>query len=253
MPAKKRPSLFVIDGSNNVYRSYYAIRNLTNSAGMATNAVYGFVQMLRKLLKDHEPDCIAVAFDEGKETARTAQYEDYKKDRKPMPDDLSVQIPLVYEALDGLRIPVIRSTEWEADDFIGSLACTARDRGYDVVIATSDKDFFQLVGNGIRLYHTGREVLYDAKGVEEAFGLPPEKVIDVMAIWGDAIDNIPGVPGIGEKGAKGLIQQFGSLDGVYGNLDQIKKAAQRKALEEGREKAYLSRDLAKIKCDLDLN
>ncbi|HEX6161695.1 MAG TPA: DNA polymerase I, partial [Thermoanaerobaculia bacterium] len=251
MPAK-RPTLFIIDGSNNVYRSYYAIRGLTNSSGLATNAVYGFVTTLRKLLKDFEPDCIAVAFDEGRETARTSQYEDYKKDRKPMPDDLVVQIPLVYDVLEGFHIPVIRSTEWEADDFIGSLACNARDRGYEVVIATSDKDFFQLVGNGVKLFHTGREVLYDEKGVEEAFGLPPEKVVDVMAIWGDAIDNIPGVPGIGEKGAKALIQQFGSLDAVYENLDQIKKAAQRKALEENRDKAFLSRELARIKCDLTL-
>src|SRR5687767_7592599 len=248
----KRPSLFIIDGSNNIYRSYYAIRNLTNSSGFATNAVYGFVTTLRKLLKDNNPDCIAVAFDEGQETARTSQFADYKKDRKPMPDDLVVQVPLVYEVLDGFRIPVIRSIEWEADDFIGSLACTARDRGYDVVIATSDKDFFQLVGDGIRLYHTGREVMYDAKGVDEAFGLPPEKVVDVMAIWGDAIDNIPGVPGIGEKGAKGLIQQFGSLEGVYENLEQVGKPAMRKKLEEHREKAFLSRELAKIKCDLDL-
>ena len=253
MAKAKRPSLFIIDGSNNVYRSYYAIRNLTNSAGLSTNAVYGFVTTLRKLLKDHDPDCIAVAFDEGRETARTTQFADYKKDRKPMPDDLVVQIPLVYEVLEGFHIPVIRSTEWEADDFIGSLACSARDRGYDVVIATSDKDFFQLVGDGIRLYHTGRETLYDTKGVEDAFGLPPEKVVDVMAIWGDAIDNIPGVPGIGEKGAKVLIQQFGSLDGVYENLDQIKKAAQRKALEDNRDKAYLSKELARIKCDLDLD
>jgi DNA polymerase I len=252
MPRQKRSTLFIIDGSNNIYRSYYAIRNLTNSAGMATNAVYGFVQMLRKLLKDHQPECIAVAFDEGRETARTAQFEDYKKDRKPMPDDLVVQVPLVYEVLEGFRIPVIRSSEWEADDFIGSLACAARDRDFDVVIATSDKDFFQLVGEGIRLYHTGREVMYDAAGVTEAFGLPPEKVVDVMAIWGDAIDNIPGVPGIGEKGAKALIQQFGSLDGLYENLDEVKKASQRKALEENREKAYLSRALATIKCDLDL-
>jgi DNA polymerase-1 len=251
MPAKKRPSLFIIDGSNNVYRSYYAIRHLTNSSGFATNAVYGFVTTLRKLLKDHNPDCIAVAFDEGQETARTSTFADYKKDRKPMPDDLSVQIPFVYDVLDGFRIPVIRASEWEADDFIGSLACSARDRGYDVVIATSDKDFFQLVGDGIKLYHTGREVLYDAKGVEEAFGLPPEKVVDVMAIWGDAIDNIPGVPGIGEKGAKSLIQQFGSLDAVYENLEQT-KGALRKKLEEHKDKAYLSRDLARIKCDLDL-
>ncbi|MGZ8853137.1 MAG: 5'-3' exonuclease, partial [Thermoanaerobaculia bacterium] len=251
--AKKKPTLFIIDGSNNVYRSYYAIRNLTNSAGLATNAVYGFVQMLRKVLKDHKPDNIAVAFDEGQETKRSEQFEDYKKDRKPMPDDLSVQIPFVYEVLDGLRIPVIRASEWEADDFIGSLAFAARDRGYNVTIATSDKDFFQLVGEGISFYHTGREVMYDAKGVEEAFGLPPEKVVDVMAIWGDAIDNIPGVPGIGEKGAKSLIQQFGSLEGVYENLDQIKRASQRKSLEDNRQKAFMSRDLAKIKCDLDLN
>jgi DNA polymerase-1 len=252
MAKSKRPSLFIIDGSNNVYRSYYAIRNLTNSEGLSTNAVYGFVTTLRKLLKDHNPDCLAVAFDEGRETARTTQFADYKKDRKPMPDDLVVQIPLVYEVLEGFRIPVIRSAEWEADDFIGSLACSARDRGYDVVIATSDKDFFQLVGDGIRLYHTGRETMYDAKGVEAAFGLPPEKVVDVMAIWGDAIDNIPGVPGIGEKGAKGLIQQFGSLDAVYEGLDQVAKPALRKKLEENRDKAFLSRDLARIKCDLSL-
>ena len=251
--AAKRPKLFIVDGSNNIYRAYYAIRNLTNSSGLATNAVYGFTQMLRKMLKDHEPHSVAVAFDEGPSTVRTEQFEDYKKDRKPMPDDLSVQIPLLYEVLDGFGITIIRASEWEADDFMGSLACHARDRGYDVVLATSDKDFFQLVGDGISFYHTGREVMYDAKGVEDVFGLPPDKVVDVMAIWGDSIDNIPGVPGIGEKGAKTLIQQFGSLDGVYENLDQIKRAAQRKSLEENRDKAYMSRDLAKIKCDLSLD
>src|ERR1043166_8771070 len=245
----KRPKLFIIDGSNNVYRSYFAIRGLTNSAGLATNAVYGFTQMLRKLLKDHNPDSIAVAFDISGAKTRHEAYEDYKKDRRPMPDDLVVQMPLVNEVLDGFRIPVIGVEDWEADDLIGSLACAARDRGYDVVIATSDKDFFQLVGDGISFYHTGREVLYDAKGVAEAFGLPPEKVVDVMAIWGDAIDNIPGVPGIGEKGAKALISEYGSLEGVYENLDKL-KPAQRKKLEENRDKAFISRDLARIKCDL---
>ncbi|HEY8132716.1 MAG TPA: DNA polymerase I [Thermoanaerobaculia bacterium] len=246
-----KPTLFIIDGSNNVYRSYFAIRGLTNSAGLATNAVYGFTQTLKKLLNDHKPDSVAVAFDIGSSKTRHEAFADYKKDRRPMPDDLSVQLPFVNEVLEGFRIPVIGVEDWEADDLIGSLACTARDRGYDVVIATSDKDFFQLVGNGVRLYHTGREVLYDAKGVEEAFGLPPEKVVDVMAIWGDAIDNIPGVPGIGEKGAKSLIQQFGSLDGVYEHLDQL-KPAQRKKLEENRDKAYMSRELARLKCDLEV-
>ncbi|PYQ51760.1 MAG: DNA polymerase I [Acidobacteria bacterium] len=248
----RKPTLFIIDGSNNVYRSYFAIRGLTNSAGLATNAVYGFTQTLKKLLNDHKPDSIAVAFDIGSSKTRHEAFADYKKDRRPMPDDLSVQLPFVNEVLEGFHIPVIGVEDWEADDLIGSLACKARDRGYDVVIATSDKDFFQLVGDGIRLFHTGREVMYDAKGAEEAFGLPPEKVVEVMSIWGDAIDNIPGVPGIGEKGAKSLIQQFGSLDGVYEHLDQV-KPAQRKKLEEHRDKAFMSRDLAKIKCDLEVN
>jgi DNA polymerase I len=248
----KRPKLFIIDGSNNVYRAYFAIRGLTNSSGLATNAVYGFTNMLRKLLKDYNPDNIAVAFDIGRSTTRHEAFADYKKDRRPMPDDLAVQLPFVNEVLEGFRIPVIGVEDWEADDLIGSLAISARDRGYDVVIATSDKDFFQLVGDGISFYHTGREVLYDAKGVEEAFGLPPEKVVDVMAIWGDSIDNIPGVPGIGEKGAKGLITEFGTLEGVYENLDKL-KPAQRKKLEEHRDKAFLSRELAKIKCDLSVD
>jgi DNA polymerase-1 len=248
----RKPTLFIIDGSNNVYRSYFAIRGLTNSAGLATNAVYGFTQTLKKLLNDHKPDSIAVAFDIGSSKTRHEAFADYKKDRRPMPDDLSVQLPFVNEVLEGFHIPVIGVEDWEADDLIGSLACLARDRGYDVVIATSDKDFFQLVGDGIRLFHTGREILYDAKGAEEAFGLPPEKVVDVMAIWGDAIDNIPGVPGIGEKGAKSLIQQFGSLEGVYQHLDQL-KPAQRKKLEEHRDKAFMSRDLARIKCDLEID
>jgi DNA polymerase I len=245
----KKPTFFIVDGSNNVYRSYFAIRGLTNSSGLATNAVYGFTTMLRKMLKDHDPGYTAVAFDVSGAKTRHEAFADYKKDRRPMPDDLAVQLPYVDEVLEGLGIPKITVEDWEADDLIGSLACTARDRGYDVVIATSDKDFFQLVGDGIKLYHTGREVLYDAKGVAEAFGLPPEKVVDVMAIWGDAIDNIPGVPGIGEKGAKSLITDFGSLEGVYENLDKL-KPAQRKKLEEHRDKAFMSRELARIKCDL---
>ena len=249
--AKKKPTLFLIDGSNNVYRSYFAIRGLTNSSGLATNAVYGFTQTLKKLLNDHNPDHIAVAFDVGRAKTRHEAFADYKKDRRPMPDDLAIQLPFVNEVLDGFRIPVLGVEDWEADDLLGSLACNARDRGFDVVLATSDKDFFQLVGDGIRLYHTGREVLYDASGVEAAFGLPPEKVVEVMAIWGDAIDNIPGVPGIGEKGSKALIQQFGTLEGVYEHLDDL-KPAQRKKLEENRDKAFMSRDLARIKCDLEV-
>jgi DNA polymerase-1 len=246
-------TLLIVDGSNNLYRSYYAIRGLTNSSGLATNAVYGFTTTLRKLLKDQKPDAMAVAFDVGAITFRHRQFEDYKKDRKPMPDDLSVQIPFVREMLEGFGIPVIGVPDYEADDLIGSLACMARDRGYNVVLATSDKDFYQLVGSGISLYHTSREVVYDEAGVAEVFGLRPEQVVDVMALWGDAIDNIPGVPGIGEKGAKNLISEFGSLDNLYASLEKVKKPAHRKTLEEHRDKAYLSRDLATIRCDLKVD
>ncbi|HVT03601.1 MAG TPA: DNA polymerase I [Thermoanaerobaculia bacterium] len=248
-----RGSLYLIDGSNNLYRSYYAIRGLSNSAGMATNAVYGFTQMLRKLVKDHKPDALAVAFDVGASTFRHEQFEDYKKDRRPMPDDLVPQIPLVYEVCRGFGLPIITREQFEADDLIGSLACKARDAGYEVVIATSDKDFFQMVGPGIRLYHTGRDIIYDESGVTEVFGLSPKSVVDVMGIWGDSIDNIPGVPGIGEKGAKALISQFGSLENLYEHIDEVPKPAQRKKLEEFRAQAFLSRDLATIRCDLDID
>ncbi len=249
---ERRQRLFLVDGSNNLYRCYYAIRGLSNSSGLSTNAVYGFIQMLRKLIKEQTPDAIGVAFDVGSSTFRNKLFDDYKKDRKPMPDDLRVQIPFVYEFCEAFGIPVIGMQEYEADDVIGALACKGRDAGYEVVIATSDKDFFQLVEPGVSFYHTTREALYDDEKVKEVFGLAPSQVVDVMAIWGDAIDGIPGVPGIGEKGAKSLITEFGSLDGLYDNLDKVQKASHRKALEEHREKAYLSRDLAKIMCDIDV-
>jgi len=249
----KAPTLIIIDGSNNLYRSYYAIRNLTNSSGFSTNAIYGFTIMLRKLLKDQKPDAVAVAFDVSGPTIRHKQFEDYKKDRKPMPDDLSVQIPFVYEIVEAFGIPLLRRSEYEADDLIGSLACKARDQGYNVILATSDKDFFQLVGPGIQLYHTTREAFYDQEGVREIFGLPPKQVVDVMAIWGDSIDNIPGVPGIGEKGAKSLISEFGTLENLYEKLDEVKKPSHRKALETYREQALVSRELARIHCDLKID
>ncbi|MBW3565650.1 MAG: DNA polymerase I [Acidobacteria bacterium] len=248
---KKRKKLYLIDGSNNFYRSYYAIRGLTTSDGLATNALYGFIQMLRKLLREHKPDAIAVSFDRPARTFRHEIYPEYKADRKPMPDDLSIQLPLVLELLEGYRIRVVSQDGVEADDLLGSLACRARDSGYEVVIATSDKDFFQLVGDGISVYHTGREKMLDADAVEESFGLPPEKVVDVMAIQGDSIDGVPGIPGIGEKGAKDLIREHGSLEAIYANLDAVGKKSHRKKLEEHREIALLSKDLVTLRCDLE--
>ena len=246
-------TLFIIDGSNNLYRSYYAIRGLSNSSGLATNAVYGFTTTLRKLLKEQNPQLMAVAFDVKAPTFRHKEFEDYKKDRKPMPDDLSVQVPLVHEVIEAFGIPIVSREEYEADDLIGSLSCKARDAGFRVVIATSDKDFFQLVGEGVSLYHTSRDVMYDEAGVKEVFGLRPDQVADVMAIWGDAIDNIPGAPGIGEKGAKGLIEEFGTLDNLLANLDKVKKKSHRESLEQNRDQVLLSKRLATIRCDLDID
>ncbi|MFA6958299.1 MAG: DNA polymerase I [Thermoanaerobaculia bacterium] len=244
-------TLLLIDGSNNLFRSYYAIRSLTNSAGLATNAVYGFALMLRKIAKDYKPDAVGVAFDVGRKTFRHREFADYKKDRKPMPEDLRPQVPLVYELCAAFGMPILTNEEYEADDLVGALAYKARSEGWKVILATSDKDYFQLVGDNISMYHTGRDKLYDAKMVEEDYGLPPKQVIDVMAIMGDSIDNIPGVAGIGEKGAKDLIKEFGSLDEVYARLDEVKKPAQRKKLEESKDAAFMSRELARIRTEIE--
>src|SRR6476620_4804096 len=208
-----RPRLFLIDGYSNIFRAFYAIRNLSNSRGEPTNAVYGFVQMLRKLLREENPELVGVALDVGK-TFRSEKYEEYKANRTPMPEDLRSQIPWIRRALDAYRIPPLERQGYEADDVLGSLARSAADAGYQVVLVSADKDLMQLVAPRVSLYHTGRNKLYGPADVEEDFGVPPEKVVDVLALMGDAIDNIPGVPGIGDKGAKQLISEHGSLEAL---------------------------------------
>jgi DNA polymerase-1 len=245
-----RPRLFLIDGYSNIFRAFYAIRNLSNSRGEPTNAVYGFVNMLRKLLREERPDHVGVALDVSRRTVRTAKFEDYKANRKPMPEDLRPQVPKIREVLEAYRIPVLEMEDYEADDVLGTLACKAADDGYDVVLVSADKDLMQLVGPHVRLYHTGREKLYDAKGVEEDFGLPPEKVVDVLALMGDSVDNVPGVPGIGEKGAKGLIAEYGSLEELLARAGEVSRKSYREGLQEHAGQARLSRELVTIHCDL---
>ena len=211
-----RPRLFLIDGYSNIFRAFYAIRNLSNSRGQPTNAVYGFVTMLRKLLRDENPELIGVALDVSGKTVRSERYEDYKANRAPMPDDLRAQMPWVRQAIEAYRIPILEEPNYEADDVLGTLADKAAAAGYDVVLVSADKDLMQLVGPHVSLYHTGREKLYDEAGVAEDFGVPPAQVVDVLALMGDAVDNVPGVPGIGDKGAKALIAEFGSLEALLG-------------------------------------
>ncbi|HEY9419880.1 MAG TPA: 5'-3' exonuclease H3TH domain-containing protein, partial [Thermoanaerobaculia bacterium] len=246
-----RPRLYLIDGYSNIFRAFYAIRNLSNSRGEPTNAVYGFIQMLRKLLREDNPELIGVAL-EGGRTVRSDKFEDYKANRAPMPDDLRSQLPWIRRVLEAYRIPVLELAGYEADDVLGSLSCRAAEAGYDVVLVSADKDLMQLVEPRVSLYHTGRTKLYGPKDVEEDFGVPPEKVADVLALMGDSIDNIPGVPGIGEKGAKTLIQEYGSLENLLEHAGDISRKAYREGLQQHQEQARLSKELSTIHTNLDI-
>jgi DNA polymerase-1 len=247
----ERPRLFLIDGYSNIFRAFYAIRNLSNSRGEPTNAVYGFVQMLRKLLREENPDLVGVALDVGK-TFRNEKFEDYKANRTPMPEDLQSQLPWIRRALEAYQIPALELQGFEADDVLGSIACRATDEGYDVVLVSADKDLMQLVNPHVSLYHTGRDKLYGPAEVEEDFGVPPEKVVDVLALMGDSIDNIPGVPGIGEKGAKTLIKEYGSLEELLARAGEVSRKAYREGLTEHAGQARLSKELSTIHVDCDI-
>src|SRR5262245_58080920 len=195
--------IFLIDGSSQMYRAYHAMRGsgLTGPGGKSTHAVYIFVTMLRKLMTDHQPQYIAASFDLPGPTFRSEMAGDYKKNRAPMPPDLAEQIPWVHEACKALGVPILTSQRYEADDVIGTLAEKAGASGCEVFIVTGDKDFCQLVHDGIKVYNPKDDgTWYDQGGVKEKFGVTPAQVVDVLALMGDTIDNIKGVPGIGEKG-----------------------------------------------------
>ncbi len=232
-----RPLLYLIDGSSQMYRAYHApIRTaegglLRNAQGRPTNAVYIFVTMLRKLMKDFAPEFIAASFDLPGRTFRDDLAADYKANRAPMPDELAEQIPMVHAACEALGVPILTSERYEADDVIGTLTMKAAAAGFDVAIVTSDKDFYQLVQDGIRVFNPRDEgTWYDAAGVKEKFGVAPEQVVDVLALMGDTIDNIKGVPGIGEKGARELISQYGTLENLIAHASEVKNKRSREGL-----------------------
>src|SRR5580765_7570727 len=234
-----KPLLYLIDGSSQMYRAYHApIRTaegtiLRNAMGIPTNAVYIFVTMLRKLLKEHQPAFIAASFDLPGRTFRDDLASDDKANRKPMPDELAGQIPLVHRACEALGVPIITYERYEADDVIGTMAERASAEGYEVAIVTGDKDFFQLVGDGSRVYNPRDDgTWYDAAGVKEKFGVTPEQVVDVLALMGDSIDNVKGVPGIGEKGARDLIDQYGDLDNLLAHAGEVKNKRSREGLQQ---------------------
>jgi DNA polymerase-1 len=244
-------TVYLIDGSSQMYRAYHAIRGLTGPDGRSTNAVYGFVTMLRKLIADHQPEFIAASFDIGKATVRTELAADYKANRAPMPPDLVEQIPWVHQACEALGVPILTFEGFEADDVIGTLAVRAAAAGLEVAIVTGDKDFFQLVGGAIKVYNPRDEgTWYEEAGVAEKFGVAPAQVVDVLALMGDAVDNIKGVPGIGDKGARELIAAYGSLDRLLEQAAEVPQKRYREALLANAESARRSRELARIRTDV---
>lgn len=250
MPAK---TLLLVDGHSLLYRSHYAIRGLTNSQGFPTNAIYGFVNTLKKLRDQEKPDYLAVVFDLEGPTVRHEEFKDYKAHRKPMPEDLVVQLPKLRDVLRALRIATAEFPRYEADDVLATLAARAAERDMRTVIVTTDKDLLQLVGGTVSVWNPSKEVLLDESKVVEFFGAPPDRVVDVLSLQGDPSDNVPGVPGIGEKTAKALIQEFGSLDDLLANLDRVRNPRVREKIEQNREVLDLSRRLVAVTKDLDLD
>lgn len=251
--AMEKPTLFLIDGSNYIYRAFYAIRELSNSKGFPTNAIYGFTTMLLKLIKDWKPKYIAIAFDVKGPTFRHDSFEGYKATRRATPDALILQIPFIKDIVRSFSIPVLEQQGLEADDIIGTLAMKYAGQGMKTVIVSGDKDMMQLISENITMVDTMKDKTYDIEAVKERFGVGPEKVIEILGLAGDQSDNIPGVPGIGPKNAQRLIEEFGTVEGVLANIDKVRNPKTRDNLRAFAEQARMSRDLATIRTDADLD
>ena len=244
--------LFLIDGNSLLYRSYYAIRGLTNSKGFPTNAIYGFLSTLRKLMGTEKPDYLGIVFDTKGPTLRHQAFKDYKAHRKPMPEDLVVQVPVLKELIAALRIPLYESPDYEADDILASLARIAGGRGIHSIIVTTDKDLLQVVDAETSVYNPSKEITLDEAGVKEFFGVEAARVADVLALQGDQSDNIPGVPGIGEKTARSLIDEFGTLERLLADTSRIRNPKVREKIEQNLDTLELSRQLVTVERGLDL-
>ena len=239
-------TIYLIDGSAYIYRAFHAIRGLTDSKGFPTNAAFGFTRMLIKLMEDRCPRYAVMVFDAKGPTFRHDLYPEYKANRPPVPEELSVQIPFIKEISAGFLLPVLEHTGYEADDVIGTLARLAEAAGFSTVMVTGDKDFVQLVSPKTTIWDPMKDEAVDLQTVRDRFGLEPLQMIDMMGLSGDASDNIPGVPGIGPKTALTLIKDFGSLEELYENIDSISRKKQKESLMQFKEQALLSRELVRI-------
>ncbi len=243
-------TLYLIDGSAYIYRAYFALPPLSNSKGLQTNAVYGFTTMMLKILREHQPDYLAVAFDERGPTLRHEEYKEYKAHRPEMPEGMQGQIPYVHRVVEALGLPAVRMAGYEADDLIGTLAQQAQAAGHEVVIVTGDKDMWQLLTPAVRIYDPVKDTWATEADCRERFGVEPGRVVEVMGLMGDATDNIPGVKGIGEKTALKLIGQFGTIEEVLRRVDAVAPTRTQTLLREQADQARLSRQLATIHTDV---
>ncbi|HEX7697494.1 MAG TPA: DNA polymerase I [Candidatus Acidoferrum sp.] len=255
MPAAPK-KLFLVDAMAHIYRAFFAPmpQRLTSPGGVPTNVPFLFGNILRRLIKDYQPDYIGIVFDPPGATFRDKLFEKYKAQRQPMPDEMRVQLPFVRRLCEAMHLPILEIKGYEADDVIGTMAVKAAKQNLEVLIVSNDKDMMQLVGKSVRTLRTGSggakaDIIVDEKKVEEILGVPPEKVVDYMALLGDTIDNIPGAKGIGEKGAAELIKKYGSVESALDHADEVSNKRYREALQQQREQVLMSKQLAAIAKD----
>ncbi|MBM9605473.1 DNA polymerase I [Desulfopila inferna] len=248
----KKETLYLIDGSAYIYRAYHAIAPLTNSKGIPTNAVFGFVNILRRLIKDKAPHYLCVAFDSRGPVFRHEMYPEYKGNRPDMPEDLAVQIPYIKALVKGYNIPCFEEDDFEADDIIASLAVKLGDQGHDVIIVSGDKDLLQLVNDRVVMWDPMKDKIMTPEEIEKKYTIKTSDLLDYFALIGDSSDNVPGVPGVGPKTAAKLLHEYGSLAGIYDNIHSMKKTKMRDRLIDNKESAYLSRDLIRLKEDVEV-
>jgi 5'-3' exonuclease len=244
--------LVLVDGSASVYRAFHALPPLSNAHGVPTHAVLGFTTMLLKLLREEEPEAVAIAFDGPGPTMRHREFPAYKANRPAMPDSLVVQIPFIHRVVDAMGVPRLMISGEEADDILGTIAVRAAGQAYQVRVVTSDKDLLQLVGERIVVRDPLTQRTTGPAEVESRFGIPPRLVPDLLALMGDASDNIPGIPGVGEKTARDLLRRFGSLEAVLTRLAEVERPKLREALAAHADQARLSHRLATLRTDLDV-
>jgi len=245
------PPLILVDGSSYLYRAFHALPPLTNSKGQPTGAVKGVINMLRRMDRDYPGSHVAVIFDAKGKTFRDEIYSEYKAHRPPMPDELRSQIQPIHDIIRAMGLPLLIIDGVEADDVIGTLARLATEQGVDVVVSTGDKDMAQLVTEHVTLVNTMTDTVMDRAGVVDKFGIPAELIIDYLALMGDKVDNIPGVPGVGEKTALALLQNMGGLDAIYGNLEAVRELGFRgaKKMPENVKETFLQAIVSSTNCE----